>query len=105
MEYCWHLGRKKMGELYSLKNIYTRCKVLTPAQTATKLVVNEKTKIEWDIFKTMEWIMDEINWCVIDNNLKDQLRGPHDQGCLDVERDKRRDRPDKLVMCLKEILP
>jgi hypothetical protein len=68
-------------------------------------VVNEKTKIEWDIFKTTEWIMDEINWRAIDNKLKDEVRGLHEEGSFDVERDKRRDRMHKLVMRLKEILP
>jgi hypothetical protein len=36
--------------------------------------------------------MDEINWRVIDNKLKDKLRGLRDQVCLEAERDKRRDR-------------
>jgi hypothetical protein len=55
-EYSWHLVRKKMGELCSPKNIYTLLKALTP-----ELIVNEMIRIEWDIFKTTEWIMDEIN--------------------------------------------
>jgi hypothetical protein len=49
--------------------------------------------------------MDEINWRVIDDKLKGEVRGPHDQGCLDFELAKRRDRMCKPVMRLKEILP
>jgi hypothetical protein len=69
------------------------------------LVRNEKTKIEWDIFRVTEAIINEIDWRVIDNKLKDEVRGLHDQGCLDAERDKRRGRLYKLVTHLKAILP
>jgi hypothetical protein len=105
MEYCWQLIRKQIGHLSLLKDIYKPRKALTPEQTATKLVRNETTKVEWDIFRITEAIMDENNWRIIDNRLKDEVRGLHDQGCLAEERDKRRDRLYKMVMHLKEILP
>jgi hypothetical protein len=46
MEYCWHPIRKQMAFLCSPKDIYPPRKALTPEQTATKLVRNERTKIE-----------------------------------------------------------
>jgi hypothetical protein len=61
MEYCWHLIRKKTAELCSLTGIYTPRKALTPEHIAVKLVTNEKTRVEWEIMKTTEWIMEEIN--------------------------------------------
>jgi hypothetical protein len=105
MEYCWDLIPKQIGFLCSLKDICKPRKELTPEQTATKLVRNENTKIECDILRVTEAIMDEINSRVIDDKLKDEVRGFHDQGCPEAERDERRDRPYKLVMHLKKILP
>jgi hypothetical protein len=105
MEYCWHLIRKKAAELCSLTGICTPRKALTPEQTAVKLVTNEKTRVEWEIMKTPEWTMEEINWRVIDNRLKDEPRNLHDMGCLAVERDKRRDKLYKLILKLKSMIP
>jgi hypothetical protein len=69
------------------------------------MVVNENTRIEWEIMKTAEWITNEINWRVIDHRLKDEPRNLRDMGCLAVERDKRRDKLHKLVLRLKSLIP
>jgi hypothetical protein len=63
-----------------LKNIYGPRRALAPEQTAVKLIANPRARVEWDILQTIEWIMDEINWHVIDNRLKDEVRSLHDQG-------------------------
>jgi hypothetical protein len=55
--------------------------------------------------KTTEAIMEEINWRVIDNRLREEQRSLHDIGCLEVERDKRRNKLYKLVKPLAMMIP
>jgi hypothetical protein len=61
--------------------------------------------VEWDILPTTEWILDEINWRVAHDRVKDEMRGVHDHGCLDAERAKGRSRLYKLVMRLRKYIP
>jgi hypothetical protein len=46
--------------------------------------------------------MDKINWRVIDNKLTDERRSLHQEGCLQIERDKRRNRLYRLIYRLKD---
>jgi hypothetical protein len=46
--------------------------------------------------------MEETNWRVIGHKLKAPKRSPHDQAVLQIERDKRKDRPYMTIMRLKE---
>jgi hypothetical protein len=97
MEYCWYLIRKKVGELCDLTGIDTPRKAPTPKQTAVKLTANQKARVEWELMKTIEAIMEEINWRVTDNRLQDEPRSLHDIGCLAIECDRRRDKLYKPV--------
>jgi hypothetical protein len=105
MEYCWHLVRKKVAELCDLTGIYSPRKALTPEQTAVRLTANQKARVEWELMKTTEAIMEEINWRVIDNRLHDEPRNLHDMGCLEVERDKRKNKLYKLIKRLAAMIP
>jgi hypothetical protein len=62
MEYCWHTIRKKMAEPCSLTNSYGPGRALCPEQMAVKLLSNKRMRVEWDILRTTERIMDEIDW-------------------------------------------
>jgi hypothetical protein len=67
MEYCWHIIRRKVAELCFFTNGYGPRRALTPIRTAVKRAANERMRIELDLLRTTEWIMDEINWRVIDD--------------------------------------
>jgi hypothetical protein len=49
--------------------------------------------------------MEEINWRVIDNRLKDEMKSPHEAMVLEIERGRKRDRLYKSIVGIKEILP
>jgi hypothetical protein len=55
--------------------------------------------------KTTEAIMEDINWRVIDNRLREEQPNLHDMECLEIERNKRRDKLYKLVKRLAAMIP
>jgi hypothetical protein len=86
-----------MAVLCNLREIYGPKRALTTEQAAIKLVANQRARVEWDILRTTEWTLDEIKWRVIANRPKDEQRRLHDEGCLQIERDKRRSRLHRLI--------
>jgi hypothetical protein len=70
-----------------------------------KLQANIKAHLEWDLLQTTDSIMEELNWRVIDNRLKEQTLSEHDSEVLAIERGKHRDRLHKGIMKLKESVP
>jgi hypothetical protein len=64
----------------------------------------QKAQVEWNVLQFTEQIMEEINWRVIDNGLKDEVKSPHEAMELEIERGKRRDHLYTTVVALTEIL-
>jgi hypothetical protein len=106
MEYCWHLIRKKIRQLWQIREPdYGPKRALTPEQTAAKLMANAKADLEWDLLQTTDFVMEELNWGIIDNPLKDQTLSAHGALVLGIERGNHRDRLYKGITKLVNSVP
>jgi hypothetical protein len=106
MEYCWHLIRKKVRQLCSIREpLYGPKRALTPEQTAVKLMANTKAHLEWDLLQTTDFVMEELNWRVIHNRMKGQQMSAHDALVLEIERGRHLDRLYKGITKLMHSVP
>jgi hypothetical protein len=68
-------------------------------------MANAKAHLEWDLLQTTDFVMEELNWRVIDNRTKGQQMSAHDALVLEIQRGKHRDRLYKGITKLMHAVP
>jgi hypothetical protein len=68
-------------------------------------MTNANAHLEWDLVQTTDFVMEELNWRVIDNRMKGEQMSAHDALVLEIERGKHRDRLYKEITKLMHAVP